>query len=99
MTGKTDYVRLGRNWQTSDKWVSDLWFKATEPDKEIGQEHDFHDFKAIQDEYLRNLDMIDPMEKGGDTYQIKGNTHIQEEPNIDKLSKLRREVEFLERGM
>ena len=48
----------------------------------------------MQDEYLRNFDKIDPMDKGGDTYQMKDYRHMQEEPKIDKISKLRRGVEF-----
>ena len=53
----------------------------------------------MQDEYLRNLEKIDPMDKGSDTYQIKYYSDMQEEPKSDKMSKLRREVEFLEREM
>ena len=53
MTGPTNYVRQGRKWQTPDKWASNLLFQVPEHDKEIGQGHDFHDFKVIQDEYLR----------------------------------------------
>ena len=98
MTVKLDYVRQGRNGQTPDQWVRDLWFKAWEHDKEIGKGHDFYDFKLIQDEYLRNLDMIDPTDEGSDTYQMKDYRHMQE-PKINKMSKLWKEVEFLERGM
>ena len=43
--------------------------------------------------------MIDPMDKGSATYQMKVNRRMQEEPKCDKMSKLRKEVEFLERGM
>ena len=53
----------------------------------------------MQEEYLRNLDMIDPMDKGGDTYQMKDYRHMQEEPKFGKMRKLRRKVIFLERGM
>ena len=49
----------------------------------------------MQDEYLRNLHKIDPMDKGSDTYQMKDYRHMQEEPKNNKMSKLRREVEFL----
>ena len=99
MRGKTNYVRDGRKGQTADKWLSDLWFKAPEHDKEIVQGHDFHDSKLIQDEYLRNLDMIDPMYICSDTYQMKDYRNVQEEPKFNKMSKLRREVDFLEKGM
>ena len=53
----------------------------------------------MQDKYLRNLDKEDSMDEGSDIYQLKDYRQIQEEPNIDKMSKLRRKVEFLERGM
>ena len=66
VTGKTDYVRQGKKGQTPDKCISDLWFKASEYDKEIGQVPDFHSFKLMQDEYLRNLDKIDPMDECSD---------------------------------
>ena len=45
--------------------------RLSEHDKEIGQGHDFHDFELIQNEYLRNLDMIDPMDEGSDAYLMK----------------------------
>ena len=99
VTGKTDYVRQSRNGQTPDKWVKNLWFKVPKHDKEIGQRHDFHDFKMMRDKYLRNLDKIDPMDEGSDTFQTKYYRHMQEEMKTDKMSKLRREVEFVERGM
>ena len=53
----------------------------------------------MQDEYLRNLYKICPMYEGSDTYQLKNYRHIQEEPNMNKMSYLRGEVELLERGM
>ena len=99
MTGKADYKRQDRNGQTPDKLVSDLWFKAPEHDKEINQGHHFHDFELMQDKYLRNLDKIYPRDEDSDTYQLKDYRHMQEEAKINKMSKLRREVEFLERGM
>ena len=37
----------------------------------IGQGHDFHDSELIQDEYLRNLEMIDHMDEGSDTDKIR----------------------------
>ena len=50
----------------------------------------------MQNEYLRNLDKIDPKDKGSDTYQMEDYRHMQEEPKIYKMSKLRRAVELLE---
>ena len=73
VTCKTNYIRQGRNGQTQDKWVSDLWFKAPEHDEEIGQGHNF---EIIQDEYLRNLDMIDPLGEGSEPYQMKDYRHM-----------------------
>ena len=43
--------------------------------------------------------MTDPIAEGSDTYQMKDYKHMQDESKIDKMSKLRREVEFLEREM
>ena len=70
-----------------------------EHDKQIGQGHDFYDFELMQDEYLKILDKINTTEEGSDTYQRKDNRHIQEEPQFEKMSKLRKNVEFLERRM
>ena len=53
----------------------------------------------MQDKYLRNIDKTDPMDKGSDTYQMKDCRHMHKEPKTDKMSKLRAEAEFLERGM
>ena len=36
------------------------------------------------------------MDEGSDTFQMKDYIYMQEEPKIDKMGKLRREVEFLE---
>ena len=43
--------------------------------------------------------MIEPMDEVSDPYQMKDYRHMQEEPKINKISKLNREVEFLEGGM
>ena len=39
------------------------------------------------------------MDKDSDLYKREDYRHIQEKPEIDKISKLKKEVEFLERGM
>ena len=39
-----------------------------------------NDFELMQEEYQRNLDKIDPMDEGSDTYQLKDYRHLQEEP-------------------
>ena len=54
MTDQTDYVRQGRDGQTPNKQVNDLWFKVPNHDWEIGQRHNFHDFDLVQNDYLRN---------------------------------------------
>ena len=40
--------------------------------------------------------MTDPMDKGSDTCQMKDYRHMQEEPKIDKMRKLQKEVEFID---
>ena len=79
--------------------VNDLWFKAPDHDQEIGQRHDFHDFELVQNDYLRNLNMMDIMDKGTDPYKREDYRRIEEEQKIAQMGKLRRKVEFLERGM
>ena len=70
---------LGKKWTTTRQMSCDLWFKASGHDKEIGQGHDFHDFKVMQDEYFINVDKINPMDERSDTYQMKDYRNMQEE--------------------
>ena len=53
----------------------------------------------MQNDYLGNSDVIDPIDKVSDPYKRKDYRYKQEEQKIDKMDKLRTEVEFLERGM
>ena len=43
--------------------------------------------------------MTYPKDKDSDPYKQEDFRHIQEKPKIDKMGKLRGELEFLERGM
>ena len=81
-----------------NKKASDLWAMVPEHNKEIGQRQDFNDYKVIQDKYLRNLGMKDLIHKNYDTCQIKDYRQTKNR-KTDKMSKLRKEIEFLERGM
>ena len=65
----------------------------------IGQRHYSHDFELVQNEYLNNLNITGPMDEDNDPYKRWDHRHIQEKTKIDKMGKLKREVEFLERGM
>ena len=76
-------------------------------DIEIGKRQTFNDYELIQEEYLRNFGMMDNVENphsseksiNQDVRQMKHYSQIQTETKTDKMSKLRREIEFLERGM
>ena len=99
MTDQADYVRQGRNGQTPTKQSMTYGFKAPDHDWEIGQRHDFHDFELVQNDYLRNLNMRDVMDKGSGPCKREDYRYTQEEQKIDKMDKLRREEEFVEKGM
>ena len=96
MTDQTNYVRQGRNGQTPNKWITDLWFQAHGHEHIMGQRYDS---KLVQNEYLRNLNMKGPMAEDNDLYKRKDYRHIQEKPKIDQMGKLKTELKFLERGM
>ena len=81
------------------KKASDLWAKDQEHDKEIGQRQDFNNCELKQDEYVRNVGITDLMDKNDNTCQIRDYRQMQKEIRTDKISKLRKEIEFLERGM
>ena len=62
------------------------------------------DYELVQEEYLRNLEMTDNTEKSYpleklDNQDIWTMSQILSETKIDKMSNVRREIEFLERGM
>ena len=67
-----------------NKKASDLWAKVPEHDKEIGQRQDVDNCKLIQDEYLRNLDVTDLMDKNYDTCQVKDYRQMREEKKPTK---------------
>ena len=43
--------------------------------------------------------MTGPMDENSDPYKREDHRQIQEKPKQDKMGKLKREVEFLEKGM
>ena len=71
---------------------------------ETGQRQDFNDYELIQEEYLRNLGMTGniehtyPPEKSGNQ-DSRQTSQILREKKTDKMHKLRRGIEFIERGM
>ena len=74
----------------------DLWIKIPDIDIEIGQRLGMNDYELIQEEYLRNFDMIDNIEKpqppgqsaNQDIWQMRHHSQIQRETKTDNCSKL-----------
>ena len=48
---------------------------------------------------IKNFNMTYPRDEDSDPYKQVGYRSIQEIPKIDKMGKLKRELEFLERGL
>ena len=92
-----DYIT--KEEEKCSKQESDLLAKVPEHDKEVGQRQDTNDYELIQYEYLRNLGMTDLMDENYDTCQIRDHRQMQKEIKTDKMSTLRKEIEFLERAM
>ena len=87
-------VAQSRKEHVPNKKASDLWAKVPEC-----QRQDFNIYELIQDKYLRNSDTTNLMDENYDTCQIKDYGQMQEEIKTYKMSKLRKEIEFLETGM
>ena len=85
----------------------DLWSYIPHDDIEIGQIQYFNDYELVQEEYLRNVGMMDNIEKpqasensdNQDTQQIRQYNQTEGETKTDKMGKLRKKMEFLEKGM
>ena len=74
---------------------------------ETGQRQDFNDHDVVQDEYLKSLTVTDNLER---TYlqdmsnpqndkQLGQHSKARSGITADRMSKLKRDLEYLERGM
>ena len=83
---------------------SNLWTKTPFSDTETSQRQSFHEYELAQDEYLKHLGIKDNIEQTC-TQDKLGNkddrwmSQLYQETKTDKMQRLRREIEFLERGM
>ena len=83
---------------------NDVWGKIPSLGTEPGQRQNFNEYELVQDEYLNNLGTTDNIEQTH-TQERLGNINnrqmrqLYRETKTDKIKKLRREIEFLERGM
>ena len=95
--------------QRKDKLVpsrqnNDLWVKVPSQDTELGQGQNLNEFELVQDEHLKTLETNKKKEQTNRQDWLGNNDHSQlsqlyRDTKTEKTRQLRREIEFLDRGM
>ena len=94
--------------QSVDTWQDDkLWINISDNYIETGQRQDFNDYELAQEEYLKSSTVTDKLERmyPPDRWNIQNDrqtghySQAQRDKKIDRMSDLKREMEYLVMGM